>query len=142
MLILQWKQALSISNKKQIDRKSIRKKNPQKVVQTKCKKSHNFRLQPRSKPGQQSHRCPQRKNFPKQFFKIKKLTNQNIIDSYEVGKNLYCTPTEFLLMTRIDHAAPSQIFDHSQIFFDQIFRLDLNFIVWLCPRSRFKHNTY
>ena len=47
------------------------------------------------------------------FFKLKKLTNQNIVASYEAGKNLDCTATKLLLMTKIHHAAPSQIFDHS-----------------------------
>ena len=54
-----------------------------------------------------------RKKFPSIFLKLKKLTNQNIVASYEAGKNLDCTPTKLLLMTKIHHAAPSQIFDHS-----------------------------
>ena len=69
LLIIQSKQAQSTPDQNPTNNKNVRKKQKQKVQQTKRKKTHNLRARTRSKPGQSG---PQRKSFQQQFFKNKK----------------------------------------------------------------------
>ena len=94
MLIIQSKQAQSTPDQNPTNNKNLRKKQKQKVQQTKRKKAHNLRARTRSKPGQSG---PQRKSSQQNFFKTKNPTNQNVVPRgmYGVSLNLSentCTP--------------------------------------------------